>query len=149
LLLRPRLFYHSPAYLPLVVFLLYLFFISSFIYLFDKYCIKLAANVNTKYAAPTAIIRYISFLNLDILFISFLFHYLSFLISVITCFKYVFNPFSSNSNYSSLEFLALMLLDLWIHENYRLVQFTVSAYLASPLTYERSAPGIFCSCVNL
>jgi hypothetical protein len=66
---NPPRFHHSFAYLPLVLFLLYLFFISSFIYLFDKYCVKLAANVNMKYTPPTAIKIYISFLNLDIFFI--------------------------------------------------------------------------------
>jgi hypothetical protein len=37
------------------------------IYLFDKYCMKLAVNVNMKYDAPIPIKIYISFLNLDIL----------------------------------------------------------------------------------
>lgn len=40
---------------------------ASHFYLFDKYCMKLAMNVNIKYAAPIPITIYISFLNLDIL----------------------------------------------------------------------------------
>jgi len=40
---------------------------------FEEYCIKLATNVTTKYAAAIITIIKISFLNLDIFFISYSF----------------------------------------------------------------------------